>query len=224
MSRFRSLLPNLATATLVACSLLITGLVVRRELFPPTATSGAEAERSVGNWRSAPGEGSLIGRRDAPEQIVAFSDFQCPFCAEARTQVDSILARNPGVSVVFRHLPIQSIHPHAFNAAVASECAGAQDRFRAYHDVLFQAQAEIGQTPWREFARRAAVPALDDFDRCVAEQRFGDRVRSDMAAARALGISGTPTFIYGGRMVFGVPGVQKVSERVQRVQAKSSGS
>src|SRR5690349_23884305 len=145
MSRFPNLLSNLATVTLVACALMITGLVVRRELFAPTASAVAE-ERNVGNWRSAPGEGRVIGRNDAPKQIVAFSDFQCPYCAEARTQIDSILARNPGVSVVFRHLPIQSIHPHAFNAAVASECAGEQDRFRAFHDALFDAQAEIGQT------------------------------------------------------------------------------
>lgn len=219
MRRFPNLLSNLATVTLVMCALVITGLLVRRELFAPTA-SGAEEERSVGNWQSAPGEGRVIGRTDAPKQIVAFSDFQCPYCAEARMQVDSILARNPGVSVVFRHLPIQSIHPHAFNAAMAAECAGAQDRFRAYHDALFDAQAEIGQTPWREFARRAAVPALDEFDRCVNEQRFGDRVRRDMAAARSLGINGTPTFIYDGRMVFGVPGAQKVSERVARANGR----
>jgi protein-disulfide isomerase len=221
MSRLRSILPNLSTGLLVLCAVVITGLVVRRELFPPTTTSGASEERKVGDWTSLPGAGSVIGQRDAPQQIVAFSDFQCPFCAEAREQMDSILALEPGrVAVVYRHFPIQSIHPHAFTAALASECAGAQDRFRAYHDALFDAQAEIGQTTWREFAQRASVPALDDFDRCVAEQRFADRVRSDMEAARALGIDGTPTFIYAGRMVFGVPGARTVGERVRRARSR----
>lgn len=221
MSRFRSILPNLATGLLVLCALLITGLVVRRELFPGPPVTATQTEREVGDWKSVPGEGSVIGSRDAPVTIVAFSDFQCPFCAEAKAEIDSILARDPGrVALVYRHFPIQSIHPHAFAAAVASECAGAQDRFRAYHDALYEAQAEIGRTTWRQFAERAEVPALDEFDRCVSEERFGDRVRRDMAEARALGIDGTPTFIYDGRMVFGMPGVQKVSERVRRAGGK----
>lgn len=220
MSERSSFFSNAATGVLVACALVVTGLVARRELFPPTATAtaaSAEAERDVGDWRSAPGEGSLLGPADAPVKIVAFSDFQCPFCASVTAQVDSILARDPGrVAVVFRHFPIESIHPHAFAAAVAAECAGAQDRFRAYHDALFKAQSEIGHTSWRQFAERAQVPALDEFDRCVSEQRPADRVRRDLEAARELGINGTPTFIHDGRMVFGVPGAQTISHRLRR--------
>ncbi len=48
------------------------------------------------------------------------------------------------VAVVYRHFPLTSIHPHAWRAAVAAECAGAQGKFEAFHDVLFDEQEAIG--------------------------------------------------------------------------------
>ncbi|HWK88494.1 MAG TPA: DsbA family protein, partial [Longimicrobium sp.] len=193
---------NAATVVLVVCALTVTGLVVRRELFaartPPPAAAPAQ-EQVVRGWEKLAAEGAVIGRKDAPIKIVEFSDFQCPFCAVVRTKLDSLVARAPDrVQVVYRHLPLTAIHPHATKAGVASECAADQGRFKAYHDALFAGQKQIGTRPWAEFAREAGVPDLPRFDRCVESDETAGRVARDAAVAGQLRLEGTPVFIFDG--------------------------
>lgn len=209
-------LSQLGTLILVGCAVLVTGLVVRRELFTPQPTA-ATAEREVDGWERLTAEGSLLGPGSAPVKIVAFSDFQCPFCAAVTADIERLRAQDPErVTVVYRHFPLEAIHPHAFNAALAAECAGAQGRFELYHNALFAAQNEIGARSWRSFAEAAGVPALDDFDLCVKDRRFAERVRRDLAAGKEAGVNSTPTFIFNGKMVTGVPGAQGLASQVRK--------
>ena len=88
----------------------------------------------------------IIGNPDAPITIIEFSDFECPFCARFHIQtLPSILEEyidQGKVKLVFRDFPIQSIHPNALPASVASECANEQGKFREMHDMLFDNQNE----------------------------------------------------------------------------------
>jgi len=219
-------LSNAATVVLVACALTITGLVVRRELFaartpPAPPAAGAPQDREIRGWESLAAEGAVIGRPDAPLRIVEFSDFQCPFCAVVRTKLDSLVARAPDrVQVVYRHLPLTAIHPHATKAAVASECAALQGRFKPYHDALFAGQKEIGTRAWMEFAREAGVPDLARFDRCVRRDETAARVARDAGVARQLQLGGTPVFIFDGQLVVGRSGAEKVERRVAELLQK----
>lgn len=206
-------LSNLLTAVLVVCAVTITGLVVRRELFARGAEPSSLIDVKVDNWQSFAATGSALGTPQAPVRVVEFSDFQCPFCARVTPELRQLQQRYPGkVAVVYRHFPLENIHPHAFAAAVAAECAGEQNRFEAFHDALFAGQDSIGKRPWSAYAAQAAVPDAGAFDRCVREQRFAGRVREDMRAAQRAGIDGTPSFIFGGRMVSGsnaIPEMEK---------------
>ncbi len=216
MTSAKERLSQFGTVVLVGCAVLITGLVVRRELFAPRPTA-VLTEREVEGWQRFTAEGSHLGPSDAPVKIVVFSDFQCPFCATVTADIERLRAQDPErVTVVYRHFPIESIHPHAFNAALASECAGAQRRFEAYHNALFAAQAEIGTRSWRSFAETAGVPKLDEFDACVKDQRFAERVRRDLTAGKEAGVNSTPSFLFNGKLVMGVPGAQGLADDVRR--------
>lgn len=84
----------------------------------------------------------------------------------------------------------------------AARCAGALGRYWAYHDRLFEAQPRFE----REHLLRYAVElGLDRerFGRCLDERTFGPEVETDLAQARALGITGTPTFLINGQMLIG---------------------
>jgi protein-disulfide isomerase len=96
--------------------------------------------------------------------------------------------------MAFRHLPLEQIHPFALGAAVSAECAGRQDRFWAMHDLLF-AKQEIDPAHLRAHATTAGLD-LKAFDGCLGGQA-ADRVRQDIAGAQTLGITGTPTFLFG---------------------------
>lgn len=70
--------------------------------------------------------------------LIEYSDFQCPYCKQFNTSVQQALAAYPDqLAVVFRHFPLESIHPYAEQLAEGSECASAQGKFWEFHDAVF---------------------------------------------------------------------------------------
>jgi protein-disulfide isomerase len=202
----KTLLSNLATALMVCCAIAITAAVVRREFFaPPAAASQPDlTPRPVENWAELSSAGLWMDSAGAPVTIVEFSDFQCPFCATFSETLRRVRAKHPGrVAVLYRHYPIDQLHPHARAAGLAAECAGAQGVFEAYHDRLFAQQDSIGTKAWEAFAAEAGVPDAAEFTRCVREGRLAANVERDFALAEATGIRLTPTVIINGTLVPG---------------------
>lgn len=197
-------LSNLITILLSATAIIVLGLVAWKEVFS-AASDPVPTPRKVNNWENLASNGSLLGSEDAALRIVNFSDFQCPFCAQAHRQLRALQQNHPGaITIVFRHLPLEVIHPHAFTAALAAECARAQGRFEAYHDALFFNQDSIGLLGWEQFGERAGVSHIHEFKRCIAERDYEFRVSRDLADAERVGARGTPTFIFDGKMVSGI--------------------
>jgi glutaredoxin len=143
------------------------------------------------------------GPVDAPLTLVEFSDFECPFCARA-TGVDGALLERFGdeLRYVFRHLPLDHVHPHAALAAEAAEAAGAQGRFWEMHDLLFEHQDELELEDLVGYAGRLGLD-VELFTRELEEGAHTARVREDIADAEASGARGTPTFFVGGRRHLG---------------------
>ncbi len=215
MSPAAERLLNVATGAMVACALLVTGLVVRRELFSATPRMGSPERVADGAAYAA--EGHRVGPAGAAVSIVEFSDFQCPFCRVFAARLDSVRARFPGeVAVVYRHYPVQG-HAHAPLAARATDCAALQGRFQALHDALFAAQDSIGVLPWTGFAARAQVPDTAAFARCM--QAPTERLARDSAAARRLGVDATPTLVIGDTRLVGAVARDTLEAYVRRALA-----
>jgi protein-disulfide isomerase len=146
--------------------------------------------------QGAPSKGSP----NAPVTIVEFSDFQCPFCGRHFQQTFDPLEREyiatGKVRYVFRHFPLERIHPQAFKAAEAAECAGEQGKFWEMHDRLFANQQAL--LPDNLLMHAQAV-GLDSrrFAACFAGQAATARVRADMALASQAGVTATPNFFLG---------------------------
>lgn len=198
-------LPDLATTLMVCCALLITIAVVRREFFPSAAAAQPDTKpRPVKNWDRIATAGQRMGPAGTPVQIVEFSDFQCPYCATFAETLRKVRAKHPGrVSVLYRHYPIEEIHPYARTAALAAECAGEQGRFEAYHDALFARQDSIGTRAWERFASDAGVADVEAFTRCVREERLIARVDDDTELAEETGIRLTPSLVINGTLIPG---------------------
>ena len=148
-------------------------------------------------------DGPSNGPADERVTIVEFSDFQCPYCQRVLTTVNEVLAKYPEeVRIVYRHLPLDRIHPNARGAAEAAACADEQGQFWAYHDKLFQNNRALGKEDLLRYAGETGLDAAR-FQACVDERRFKDKVESDLRAARAVGISGTPAFVVNGILLSG---------------------
>lgn len=216
----RNLLSNLTSGVLVLCALVVTGAVVRRELFPAPAAGPDLRPRRVSNWAALTSAGQWLGNPNAPVRIVEFSDFQCPFCAKTHPVVEAVRRRHPGrVAVLYRHFPLDALHPYARQAAQASECAAAQGRFGEYSTALFAQQDSIGIKPWARFAAEAGVRDAAAFDRCVKDERVAARVERDARAGRETNVQVTPTLVINGTLR---PGALTEAE-LERLVAEAGG-
>ncbi len=147
--------------------------------------------------------GPSRGPADAPVVIVAFSDYQCPFCKRAEPTIDAVLAKYPTqVRLVFRHLPLDGLHPQARPAAIAAVCAEQQGKFWEFHTQLFANQQALGP---EDLDKYAAAVGLDmpAFKACLQSPETAQRVQTDAEAARAAGITGTPAFFVNGILISG---------------------
>ena len=147
--------------------------------------------------------GPSRGPADAPVVIIAFSDYQCPFCKRAEPTIDAVLAKYPTqVRLVFRHLPLDGLHPQARSASIAAVCAEQQGKFWEYHAKLFENQQALGD---EELARYATEVGLDmtKFKACQQSPETAQRVQLDADVARSAGITGTPAFFINGILISG---------------------
>jgi len=111
------------------------------------------------------------------------------------------------VKLVFRDFPIQSIHPNALPASVASECANEQGKFKEMHDMLFDNQNEWNKQETVDalslFSQYAAKIQLDQeiFDSCLTNGNYIEEIRNDLDDGRDYGVSGTPGFFVGNDQI-----------------------
>jgi len=147
------------------------------------------------------------GNLNAPITIVEFSDFQCPFCAKFHSttlpQLQANYIDSGKVKFVYRDFPIQSIHPNAVPAALASECADEQGMFWEYHDLVFE-----NQKKWQGLSGRIMIDTFEqyalelglntsDFNTCFESEKYVDEVTKDLQDGASYGITGTPGFFIG---------------------------
>jgi protein-disulfide isomerase len=146
--------------------------------------------------------GPSRGPADAKVTIVEYSDFECPYCAKARTNVDKVMEANAGkVRLVFRHFPLP-MHKNAPKAAEAAACADAQGKFFAMHDQLFDHARELEADKLPGYAEAVGLD-MAKFNACLQSGEMAKVVERDGAAAEALGVSSTPTFFINGRELAG---------------------
>jgi protein-disulfide isomerase len=206
------------TAILVACALVTTGLVIRREFFAATPqASAAEKPRYIEDWRSHLADGVRIGSLQAPIQIIEFADFECPFCAQFHTTLKDVEQKYPGkVGVSFVHFPLPG-HRFAEPAARASECAADQGRFETMQDELFSNQNAFGLKPWSDFAAAAGVADLDAFGICVKRETPVPRIEEGIRAGEELDVRSTPTIIINGWKLGQPPSADQLQQMVRAI-------
>lgn len=144
-----------------------------------------------------------IGPADAPITIVEFSDFQCPYCRQwNQTVYEPLMAAYPGkIRLVYRNLPLTSIHPDAQGAAEAAMCANEQNKFWEFHDKLFAGEG-LGAGVYSQYASDLGLD-VNKFESCVKQGKYRQAVQDDSDFALNLGINSTPTFFVNGLAVVG---------------------
>ena len=151
-----------------------------------------------------------LGPSHAAVTVVEYGDFECPNCKQAAPAVKLLLERFPGrVRLVWRHFPLEEVHPHALGAALAAEAAAGQGKFWPMHDALFDDQRHLDATHLRRHAQALELD-LRRYDADTIDTVYLQRVREDIEGARTSGVRSTPTFFVNGEIhdvSFGLQGL-----------------
>jgi protein-disulfide isomerase len=158
------------------------------------------------NSPSVIGESPSIGALQSKTVLVEFSDFQCPYCAEANKTLKQLLARHQDeLTLVYKHFPLTAIHAQALPAAKAAWAANQQGKFWEYHDALFANQQQLGKKLYLATAKSLHLDLekfkTDAFGVNILAEKA---IKKDIQLAEKLGLGGTPFFIMNSQNFSGV--------------------
>ena len=161
------------------------------------------------------GADHILGPSHAAVTVVEYGDFECPNCKQAAPAVKLLLARFPGqVRFVYRHFPLEEVHPHALHAALAAEVAAAQGKFWLMHDLLFDNQAHLKLPQLRRYAEAIELDMVR-YDAEMAGELYLQRVREHIESGERSGVRGTPGFFVNGAIEDVSFGMQRLFDGVE---------
>ena len=167
-----------------------------------------------------PDRDHIRGPEDALVTLVEYGDFECPYCGQAEQVIRELLTSfGDDVRYVWRHLPLNDVHPNAQLAAEASEAASAQGHFWEMHDSLL-GHGELHPAHLAAYAEEIGL----DADRMMAElhrREYAPRVSEDVASADESGVSGTPTFFINGRRHYGAYDIATLTAAVTAARGRT---
>jgi len=174
-------------------------------------------------------DGYLLGREDAPVQVIEFADFECPACGQfyvlTEPDVRTRLIETGEISYRFLDYPLPG-HRNTWPASHAAACANEQGKFWQMHDQIFQGQdqwnTQATSRPKGVFKGYAEVIGLDvaKWEQCYDDQKFLRNIQSHRAEAERRLVGSTPTFIIGSRMVPGSISFDKFKAYVDSAKAE----
>jgi protein-disulfide isomerase len=211
-----SMLPFAGLALLLLLALVWRYIPSGPPAAPPATTPEDSAAAAIANFERMPQQAIDVSSADfslgpagAPVTVVEFSDFECPFCRSGAQEMRTVLAKHPeDVRLVFKNFPIDTachdalerqLHPFACKAALLARCAGqsSPERFWQTHDALFRA-TELSEDVLGGIAADLSLE-MGELNRCMNSPEPLQKVKDDIALARGLGVTGTPTFFVNGR-------------------------
>jgi protein-disulfide isomerase len=212
---------------LAVCALLFTGLMVKSRFFRAAAARSHHQPktRRVKNWRKLKLAGQRSGPPDTPVQIVEFFDYECPYCKASEPALKAVRKKyaQAKVAIVYINDPLQQIHPYAFGASIAAECARRQapGAFMAYHDSLFARQKKLGHFSYTTLAQQVGLADTVAFHQCIKQKKTAGILKAGQQLAGKLNIRGTPAFLVNGTLVIGEVSTKQLVGLVKNALAKA---
>jgi Na+/H+ antiporter NhaA len=162
----------------------------------------------------------IRGPEGAPVTLVEYGDFECPYCGQAERIVRELLADFGDLRYVWRHLPLNDVHPQAQLAAEASEAAAAQGKFWEMYDLLLTRQDKLMLRDLLGYAEELELD-VELFKGYLRKRKGAPRIADDVESADQSGVSGTPTFFINGIRHYGAYDVATLSDAVRTARLRA---
>lgn len=174
-----------------------------------------EATNMLASNRKAletPFSGAWAGAREGDATLVMFTDYSCGYCRASVPDIERLLAEDKKLKIVWRELPI--LGPGSELAARGALSAAKQGKYMAFHRRMFAAgppnAAKLGEVGKAVGLTANAQPSVE-IDR---------EIEGNVALARNLGLTGTPSFVVGDRLLMGAVGYEALKKAVAEARAK----
>jgi Na+/H+ antiporter NhaA len=161
----------------------------------------------------------IRGPVGAPVTVLEYGDFECPFCGQAEPVVRELLRDFGDVAYVWRHLPLNDVHPRAQQAAEAAEAAAEQGKFWEMHDLLLDHQDALAFDDLVGYAERLGLDT-ERFEEDLRTRQGARRIAEDVDSADLSGVTGTPTFFVNGLRHYGAYDIGTLSSAVKAARAR----
>lgn len=187
---------------LIAGALYYSNLNSKKiELAKTVVQKGADV--SGEDMRPVTSDDHILGNPNADVVIVEYSDTECPFCKQFHTTMRRIMneyGKDGKVAWVYRHFPIDSLHPKARKEAESTECAnelGGVAKFWEYTNTLYEITTSNNTLDPAELPKIAKTVGLDvtAFNKCLSSGKYADKIQNDYEDAVKAGGKGTPNSI-----------------------------
>jgi Na+/H+ antiporter NhaA len=163
----------------------------------------------------------IRGPIEAPVTVVEYGDFECPYCGMAEPVLRELLRDFGDVRYVWRHLPLNDVHPNTQLAAEAAEAAAEQGAFWQMHDKLLANQDRLRPSDLISYAEELGLD-VDGFADSLRNHTGAGRVAEDVDGADLSGVTGTPTFFINERRHFGAYDIDTLSAEVRAARARAA--
>lgn len=228
----------------VPLAIIIAGALVAAALYfkpggvgvPSSGTSANQGgsapeaqapETVVGNFRAVDEKTDHIrGSQNAKVTVIEYADTECPFCKRFHPTMQQLIREYPNdVRWVYRHFPLDALHPKARKESEATECAGelgGSDKFWAYLDRLYEVTPSNDGLDPAELPKIAEFVGLNgaQFEQCLSSGKYAQHVADDLADAESAGGTGTPysVVLAAGGEKFPLEGAQPYAAVKQLVE------
>jgi protein-disulfide isomerase len=168
---------------------------------PGLGNSQSQATKNVQEFIRA--HNPTLGSESSRITIVAFIDFECPYCQKSYPIFEQMLEKyGSAVRVVYKNFPIPAIHPNAMGAAIASGCAHEQKKFWPYYHILFR-EKNLSSQRIQMIGQDLKINTIE-YLTCIEEERPNKNITEDIEDGIALGVQGTPTYFVNQQKIEGV--------------------
>ena len=163
----------------------------------------------------------IRGPAQADVTLVEYGDLECPYCGQAETVIRELLSDFGDLRYVWRHLPLNDVHPHAQLAAEASEAAGAQGKFWEMHDLMLAHQDALTLKAIIGYANELGLD-IEQFKEHLRKRKGAAHIAEDVDSADMSGVSGTPSFFINGHRHQDAYDIDTLSKAVRLARVRAA--
>lgn len=168
----------------------------------------------------APFAGAVAGNPKGDVSVVVFFDYACPYCRQGHADISKLVAADPGVRIVYRDFPVLS--PASEEAAMASLSAAQQGRYGRFHNTMFETAGKVSHERTIAMVRTAGLDEMRTAKDLNAPLLKAE-IKKNLELGRALGLTGTPSYVIGNQILSGAVGFDKLKEAVVAARQQAAG-